>query len=289
MEPVSRQLSATEALRRELSHAHAECVRYKSSYEKELARADNLQREVIAARQGSNSSKQQADKQAREISILRAEKQSAVEAARSAEEYTRKLEAKLTMGSKGQFLVEQNTKLRAALQQLKAEHEAAVGSLEAHKVELQRATREIEVLATALEMRADELHLDGDLKSGLLYEVAHRREESRRMEGEAKTAKDAAAAAEFELRETKIALQRAQADISALSSRVSTLSGELDSERNAAAAAQKVSCSRRAQQHSCVRLQLRTARVALFTLLSLPTLTTVVFPLIPTSAAYCHT
>lgn len=80
-----------------------------------------------------------------------------------------------------QYLAEQNHTLRGQVKSLRKELDNAQVLVLARTAELQKASQEIEVLARALELRAEDLSLDGSLRSGLLYEVAQRKEEARRL------------------------------------------------------------------------------------------------------------
>lgn len=89
--------------------------------------------------------------------------------------------------------------------------------------------------ATALELRAEELSLKGDLKSGLLYEVATRREEVKKLQAELGARIERAATIEFEAREATLRADKLATDAAQLGTTVSHLTRELD------AAMQKVS------------------------------------------------
>jgi small-conductance mechanosensitive channel len=95
--------------------------------------------------------------------------------------------------------------------------------------------------ATALELRAEELQLNGDMRSGLLYEVANRREENRRLGAELAAARDRIGALEFEGREAALRLEAADAAAAAASEQAARLSGQLEEQRDSAAALHAVS------------------------------------------------
>ncbi len=70
--------------------------------------------------------------------------------------------------------------------------------------------------ATALELRAEELQVKGDVRAGLLYEVAKWREEARRCALALAGAAERSAGAEAEARENALRAERAEADAHAL-------------------------------------------------------------------------
>lgn len=82
--------------------------------------------------------------------------------------------------------------------------------------------------ATALELRAEELSLKGDLKSGLLYEVATRREEVKKLQAELGARIERAATIEFEAREATLRADKLATDAAQLGTTVSHLTRELD-------------------------------------------------------------
>lgn len=245
-DPSSRHTIATlvaqqDALRRELHSAQADASRLKSLLDQQTGRADKSQADLIAARKTAASAEQAQHKQQRELALAHQQRAEADAALAANADYVRKLEGKLVNGKQGQFLLEQNSRLRAAVLALQGERDEARTRADGAAGELERATREIEVLATALEMRADELALGGDLRSGLLYEVAHRREEVRRLreDGAATEAREKQAAAEAA--DARAQLARSQEDVSTLAERAASLSAELTAEQTARAQLQEVS------------------------------------------------
>jgi hypothetical protein len=165
--PSSSTSSVTMASR-EAREASADAARIHTLYEKQSARADAAQMEAVAARRAAAAARSDAERLAREVTLLRAARDESNAALEENNAYIRKLEARITAGGKHAFLIEQNTKLRVALADVSSSHAGCKPLLAAQRGELEKALKEIEVLATALEMRADELQLDGDLRSGLL-------------------------------------------------------------------------------------------------------------------------
>lgn len=115
--------------------------------------------------------------------------------------------------------------------ELKTEADMNRSTVESQRVELEKASKEIEVLATALEMRADEMQLGGDLRSGLLYELSHKRSEVQQLTQQLSMSNQRLAASEVELRQTKDALSRCQSDIATIAERASRLGSELAAEQ----------------------------------------------------------
>ena len=109
--------------------------------------------------------------------------------------------------------------------------------------------------ATALELRAEELQLNGDMRSGLLYEVASRREENRRLSADASAKSERIAALEFEARELQLRLEKDEADAALAAQRSGELLGRLDSLEQAHAALQEVRACPPARLclHGCAR------------------------------------
>jgi len=101
---------------------------------------------------------------------------------------------------------------------------------------MNRSRSPVSLQATALELRAEELQLNGDMRSGLLYEVANRREENRRLGAELAAARDRIGALEFEGREAAVRLEASEAAAAAASEQVARLSGQLEEQRDSTAA-----------------------------------------------------
>ncbi|GBG31898.1 Hypothetical Protein FCC1311_081232 [Hondaea fermentalgiana] len=74
-----------------------------------------------------------------------------------------------------------------ALQAAESECERLRATVACQEDDLHRAASEIEVLACALEQRAEDLGVDGNLQTGLLYQVGFFQKEVRRMEMELAT------------------------------------------------------------------------------------------------------
>lgn len=99
----------------------------------------------------------------------------------TAKDYAKRVESRLVHGTNGRYILEQNAKLRDQLQALKTETGAQQRTIETQEVELKKATAELEVLSRAVELRSEELQLDGDLKAGMLYQVAKYKQENRHL------------------------------------------------------------------------------------------------------------
>jgi hypothetical protein len=121
----------------------------------------------------------------------------------------------MTGGGK-EFLVGQNTQLKSSVTTLQDKLAEVQAAAEKQRAELTRAMREIEVLATALELRAEELQIKGDVRAGLLYEVARWRDEAKRCAGELLVKSERLAAADFERREAALKIEKAEGDAAAL-------------------------------------------------------------------------
>jgi len=142
---VSSLLIANENLRRDLLLKDNELAKVRKLLDDKERKLD----EAVAQRTGATREldrlTRDTEKLHREISILRTDKASLEAAAADNAVYTKKLEARLTSGGKD-FLLEQNTRMKQGLQQGALEAEALRASVAAHKSELERAMREIEVL-----------------------------------------------------------------------------------------------------------------------------------------------
>lgn len=114
--------------------------------------------------------------------------------------------------------------------------------MDQQRIELHKAVREIEVLATALDMRAEELQLDGSLRSGLLYEVANAKAEVSEGITSLEAAKARGDRLEFELGEARLMLGKATAEVAELEGRLGRTEKELEGERDARKSLEQVSC-----------------------------------------------
>jgi len=73
-------------------------------------------------------------------------------------------------------------------------------------------------------MRADELGLHGDLRSGLLYEVAHKRQENVRLKADLATAQQALIILQHEREELALRTERLEGEV--LDAREATVAAE---------------------------------------------------------------
>lgn len=114
--------------------------------------------------------------------------------------------------------------------------------MDQQRIELHKAVREIEVLATALDMRAEELQLDGSLRSGLLYEVANAKAEVSEGIASLEAAKARGDRLEFELKEARLLLGKATTEVAELEGLLGRTEKELEEERGTRKSLEQVSC-----------------------------------------------
>ena len=100
--------------------------RLRKLFDKESARAEQLAQELAASRRSAHSASTELERVQREIVGLRQGRDTLSRELEDKAQYVKKLEAKLIGGSQGQYLVEQNTRLRAALEELRRQSEASV-------------------------------------------------------------------------------------------------------------------------------------------------------------------
>ena len=225
---VTHLVSVVDSLRREIQGKDAELRSLQRGLDEKQRRLD----EALASARGSTNAQSRLqsenDRLHRDVALLRSDKQSLDMQLRDATAYCSKLESKLTANGKD-YLLEQNLKLRQGNKSLRDELDAACSASTAQRAELDRALREVETLAAALELRAEELGGgSGDLPSGLLYEVAVRREETRRLSARLAEAEAGLASAEFELRESRIAEERSAQEAEAAASGATALREQLN-------------------------------------------------------------
>jgi chromosome segregation ATPase len=228
---VSHLVSVADSLRRELHGKDTELRSLRAALDERQRRLDD----ALAAFRGTGTaqSKLQADNERlhREVVVLRTEKHQIESQLAESTAFARKLETKLTGGGK-EYLLEQNVKLRQVAKALREELDSVRAVAAGERSELDRALREVETLASALELRAVELGGgDGDVKSGLLYELAARRDEVRRLTSRLAETESGLASTDFELRELRIAHDKALQEATELAARVAALSSELELER----------------------------------------------------------
>lgn len=223
---VSHLVGVAESLRRDLHAKDAELRSLQRGIDDKQRRLDEA---LATARTASNSqSRLQTENERlhREVTLLRTDKQGLEAQLRDAMAYGSKLESKLTANGKD-YLLEQNLKLRQSNKAYREELDGARAAAAEQRAELDRALHEVETLAAALELRAEELG-GGDVASGLLYEVAVRREEARRVSARLAEAEGALSSAEFELREMRIAQERSAQDASNANERMAALRMQLE-------------------------------------------------------------
>ena len=229
---ITPLVAQQDNLKRELREAQNEIIRIKQAYDSQVTKVDKLQSELINLRKQHSTCTIQTDKLQKEVFQARQARIEADTNLQNNNEYIKKLEAKLVNGKQGNFLLDQNSKLRTALQTLKTENDDNKQTIDQQRLEIEKASREIEVLATALEMRADELALGGDLRSGLLYEVAHRREEVRRLKEELDTKILDCHNKDTKINELQQNLSRSQTDVATLAERATSLSADLNTQQS---------------------------------------------------------
>lgn len=278
---MSSLLAANESLRKDLLSKDSELVKLRKLLDERDRKLDEAVSFRATATRELDQLGRELQRAQKEVSILRADKASADAVHAENASYIKKLEARLTAGGKD-FLLDQNLKLKASIDKLTVDNEQLAASNAGQKAELERAMREIEVLvslppldaasslsrsrciarhlpcnisifsvhlirltlqATALELRAEELQLHGDMRSGLLYEVANRREEARRLGAELSAARDRIAALEFESREATIRAERAEGDAAGAGARAASLDGRVAEMASSLSAMQAVSWS----------------------------------------------
>ena len=234
MSNVPAQLvSQVEHLQRSNREIQSENQRISLLLDSQRQQTDKVQAELLPTRRALAASKSEAERLAKELGMAKQLKQESDEKRAETEEALRRIEGKLVRGKEGTFLLEQNAKLRQSMATLKSEFESKKELVERQASDLDKAGREIEVLATALELRADELQLGGDLRSGLLYEVAHRREEVRHLRDESASLQQKLAASDASREDASRQASSALADLSVASELASRLSSELSEERAA--------------------------------------------------------
>ena len=192
----------------ELAHYQRELASYKK-------RADELYRENERLRTGLDGKdsesmriKHKALERKRELELahrtiegLKGELRASEGQAKAAREYSRNIERKVAGGSYPKILAEKNERLKQRM--LEAQHDAREKASEAsaRAAELEQARAEISVLMRALEVRVAELGLGGEnyseedflraagqgahsegrvaeLRAGLLYELASKKQEA---------------------------------------------------------------------------------------------------------------
>lgn len=240
-----------DGLQRELRNANNEIARVKSLYNEKENQCTRMESALRLARKNISELEAMQNLLAQEKGSAVRDRDAALRKAEEANAYTKKLETKILAG-KGEYLVEQNLKLKDAVSTLRGDNDDLRKSVDDLKAELEKATKEIEVLATALELRADELAIDGDLRAGLLFEVAHRREESKNLEVQLSSLRSQVETKDFENKELRAQLQHASSDVAMLSDRNSKLSADLSS--SAASRAELESRLRAAEQERDVGL-----------------------------------
>lgn len=104
-------------------------------------------------------------------------------AAKKNRDYATKLEKKLGKGGKTRYLADKNIHLRQQINALTEKIEQQNNIMKSQETDLHRAADEIEILARALEVRAEDIGdgVDGSLRSALLYEVAQKQQENHRL------------------------------------------------------------------------------------------------------------
>ena len=114
--------SELDGMRRRLREKEEKESTLSKLFEKEKHRSEGLTQELAAARRVSSASQGELERLQREVVGLRQVRDSAVQSMEESKSYAKKLEAKL-VGEKGSFLLEQNNKLRGAMEEAKQRSE----------------------------------------------------------------------------------------------------------------------------------------------------------------------
>jgi chromosome segregation ATPase len=94
-----------------------------------------------------------------------------------AKSYSRKLEGHITAGAKGQHITEINAQLKDQLGALKRELQTSQKDKEDFEAVCNEKDAQVKVLSRALDIKAEELGLRGDMRSALLYDLGQTRTE----------------------------------------------------------------------------------------------------------------
>eukprot|EP01029_Cantina_marsupialis_P023715 TRINITY_DN5975_c0_g3_i2.p1 TRINITY_DN5975_c0_g3~~TRINITY_DN5975_c0_g3_i2.p1 ORF type:complete len:737 (-),score=268.30 TRINITY_DN5975_c0_g3_i2:1569-3779(-) len=150
--------------------------------EKNTTQLESSLRETRGLRQQSEQQKKEIINSQRAIEHLKQENKQLKAHAKSNRDYAMKIEQKLAVGAKGQYLVERNDKLRDQVNKLRNDLDTKQRMLNSQEAELDKAAKEIEILARALEIRAHDIGLEGNVRSGLLYQIANLKEDTHRLQ-----------------------------------------------------------------------------------------------------------
>jgi chromosome segregation ATPase len=208
---VASLLIARDNLQRDINMKDNELQRLRKMLDERDRKLDEAVINRASASREVDKLHRENDRLSKEVAALRLEKQTSDASIAENATYTKKLEARLTAGGKD-FLIEQNTKFKQQMQSIKAENDALLNTVNMQKLELERAIKEIEILASALELRADEFNLKGDLRSGLLYEIATRRDEIKGLSVNLASKDDRLNTLEFETKEAILRAEKAETD-----------------------------------------------------------------------------
>eukprot|EP00741_Cyanophora_paradoxa_P016423 tig00020912_g15858.t1 len=157
-------------LEREYQQASGRCADALSEVKRLRALVEATERELIAARKN--------------IERLMLERHELAEQSREDKDLVRRLETKLVAGAKGLGLLQKNVTLTQKLEKLQDAKRGQESLILAQEEEISKMRNEIKVLTRALDIHADELGIDSDIKSVLLYDLAHARQEKEEREAE---------------------------------------------------------------------------------------------------------
>lgn len=142
---VASLVISNENLRRDITLKENEIARWRKLHEERERKLDDAVSFRASASRELERNQRELDRANKEVAIMRQDKQKVDATLAENALYIKKLEARLTGGGKD-FLIEQNTKLKSALQASKAESEGLQGRVADQRQELERAVREIEIL-----------------------------------------------------------------------------------------------------------------------------------------------
>lgn len=235
--------SDIESLRRELRDSRQEVTKLRTLYEKTSHRADTVSADAISAKKQLTALQTESSRLSRENNILKAAKDTIQTSLNEKNAYIKKLEASLTAGNRGNFLLEQNTKFLETIESLKGDLEQKDASLSFKSRELDKALIEIEKLSSALELRTKDFCQYGTIEASLLYDVAHNRNEAAQVRVDLGELRKKYESLEFEKREADVLLTKANEDVKILTDRCAILSTDVLESHKDRERLEKVCCA----------------------------------------------
>mmetsp|Transcript_18906 Transcript_18906/g.31013 ORF Transcript_18906/g.31013 Transcript_18906/m.31013 type:complete len:764 (+) Transcript_18906:76-2367(+) len=184
---IQTHLTSTQAsFRKEINDYRTRFLNLERDYQKLAEKNVEYNGELRRLRSLAEAQEKEIVSTRKNIERILAEKQQLSSQSKADKDLIRKLEGKLMAGLRGQAhgLAEKNVELIGKMDKLKESKREQEAMLQKRDDEVDKLKEEIRILTRALDVHAEDLGIDGDLKSILLYDLAQNKMDNERLRGD---------------------------------------------------------------------------------------------------------